>query len=154
MKCPYCNRVDTQVVDTRVQDEGDVIRRRRRCPACERRFTTFERAELLMPAVVKRNGTRAEFDIAKLQASFKLALRKRPVSTDQMDSAVERICDRLLHSGQKEVNSRFIGDLVMAELRELDEVAYVRFASVYRSFEDVGEFFKAISEFQSPEGQP
>ena len=152
MKCPFCNRPDTQVIDTRVQDEGDVIRRRRRCPACERRFTTFERAELLMPAVVKRNGTRVEFDIAKLQASFKLALRKRPVSTDQMDSAVERICDQLLHSGQKEVTSRFIGDLVMAELRELDEVAYVRFASVYRSFEDVGEFFKAISEFQSPGG--
>lgn len=152
MKCPYCNRADTQVIDTRVQDEGDVVRRRRRCPACERRFTTFERAELLMPAVVKRNGTRVEFDIAKLQASFKLALRKRPVSTDQMDSAVERICDQLLHSGQKEVTSRFIGDLVMAELRELDEVAYVRFASVYRSFEDVGEFFKAISEFQSPGG--
>ncbi len=152
MKCPYCNRTDTQVIDTRVQDEGDVIRRRRRGPACERRFTTYERAELLMPAVVKRNGTRVEFDIAKLQASFKLALRKRPVSTDQMDSAVERICDQLLHSGQKEVNSRFIGDLVMAELRELDEVAYVRFASVYRSFEDVGEFVKAISEFQSPGG--
>lgn len=154
MKCPYCNRTDTQVIDTRVQEEGDVIRRRRRCPACERRFTTYERAELLMPAVVKRNGTRVEFDIAKLQASFKLALRKRPVSTDQMDSAVERICDQLLHSGQKEVTSRFIGDLVMAELRELDEVAYVRFASVYRSFEDVGEFFKAISEFQSPGGEP
>jgi len=154
MKCPYCNRTDTQVIDTRVQEEGDVIRRRRRCPACERRFTTFERAELLMPAVVKRNGTRVEFDIAKLQASFKLALRKRPVSTDEMELAVERICDQLLHSGQKEVTSRFIGDLVMAELRELDEVAYVRFASVYRSFEDVGEFVKAISEFQSPGGEP
>lgn len=149
MKCPYCNRADTQVIDTRVQDEGDVVRRRRRCPACERRFTTYERAELVMPAVVKRNGTRVEFDMAKLQASFKLALRKRPVSTDRMDSAVERICDQLRHSGQKEVTSRFIGDLVMAELRELDQVAYVRFASVYRSFEDVGEFVKAISEFQA-----
>lgn len=152
MRCPFCSQTDTQVIDTRVQDEGDVIRRRRRCAACERRFTTYERAELLMPAVVKRNGTRIEFDLAKLQASFKLALRKRPVSTDEMDSAVERICDTLLHSGQKEVTSRFIGDLVMAELRELDEVAYVRFASVYRSFEDVGEFVKAISEFQSPGG--
>lgn len=150
MRCPFCNRTDTQVIDTRVQEDGDVIRRRRRCAACERRFTTYERAELLMPAVVKRNGTRTEFDLAKLQGSFKLALRKRPVSTDQMDSAVERICDKLLHSGQKEVTSRFIGDLVMAELRDLDEVAYVRFASVYRSFEDVGEFVKAISEFQSP----
>ena len=150
MRCPFCSKTDTQVIDTRVQDEGDVIRRRRRCAACERRFTTYERAELLMPAVVKRNGTRTEFDLAKLQASFKLALRKRPVSMDQMDSAVERICDQLLHSGQKEVTSRFIGDLVMAELRELDEVAYVRFASVYRSFEDVGEFVKAIHEFQSP----
>jgi len=150
MKCPFCNQPDTQVIDTRVQEEGDLIRRRRRCSACDRRFTTHERAELLMPAVVKRNGTRVEFDLGKLQSSFKLALRKRPVSTDEMDSAVDRICDQLLHSGQKEVSSRFIGDLVMAELRELDEVAYVRFASVYRSFEDVGEFVKAISEFQSP----
>jgi transcriptional regulator NrdR len=153
MKCPYCNQSDTQVIDTRVQDEGDVIRRRRRCPACERRFTTYERAELLMPAVVKRNGTRTDFDLAKLHASMKLALRKRPVSTDRMELAVDRICDKLLHSGQKEVTSRFIGDLVMAELRDLDEVAYVRFASVYRSFEDVGEFVKAISEFQTP-GSP
>lgn len=150
MRCPFCNRPDTQVIDTRVLEEGDLIRRRRRCPACERRFTTHERAELLMPAVVKRNGTRTEFDIAKLQASLKLALRKRPVSTGEMDSAVERICDKLLHSGQKEVSSRFIGDLVMDELRELDEVAYVRFASVYRSFEDLGEFVKAVHEFQSP----
>ncbi len=153
MKCPFCNRPDTQVIDTRVQEEGDVIRRRRRCPACDRRFTTFERAELLMPAVVKRNGTRTDFDIAKLQASLKLALRKRPVSTEQTESAIERICDKLLHSGQKEVTSRFIGDLVMAELRELDKVAYVRFASVYRSFEDVDEFMKAINEFESP-GSP
>jgi len=153
MRCPFCNRSDTQVIDTRVQEEGDAIRRRRRCPGCERRFTTYERAELLMPAVVKRNGTRVEFDIAKLQGSLKLALRKRPVSTDEMDSAVERIRDKLLHCGQKEVTSRFIGDLVMEELRELDEVAYVRFASVYRSFEDVGEFVKAIHEFQSPGGK-
>ena len=151
MRCPFCNRPDTQVIDTRVQEEGDAVRRRRRCPACEQRFNTYERAELLMPAVVKRNGTRTEFDIAKLQSSFKLALRKRPVSTDLMDSAVERIREKLLHCGQKEVTSRFIGDLVMAELRNLDEVAYVRFASVYRSFEDVGEFVKAIHEFQSPE---
>ncbi|MFA7670133.1 MAG: transcriptional regulator NrdR [Burkholderiaceae bacterium] len=152
MRCPFCNRSDTQVIDTRVLEDGDVIRRRRRCPACERRFTTYERAELLMPAVVKRNGTRTEFDIAKLESSMKLALRKRPVSTDETEAAVERIRDKLLHCGQKEVTSRFIGDLVMAELRDLDQVAYVRFASVYRSFEDVGEFVKAISEFQSPEG--
>src|SRR5690554_4044520 len=151
MKCPYCNQNDTQVIDTRVQEEGDVVRRRRRCPACDRRFTTYERAELLMPAVVKRNGTRVEFDLAKLQGSFKLALRKRPVSTDEMEAAVDDICDTLLHSGQKEVTSRFIGDLVMAKLRDLDEVAYVRFASVYRSFEDVGEFVKAISEFKTSE---
>src|SRR5690554_604207 len=152
MKCPFCNRADTQVIDTRVQEEGAAIRRRRRCAACERRFSTYERAELIMPAVVKRNGTRSDFDIAKLEGSFKLALRKRPVSTDEMDSAVDRIREKLLHSGQKEVSSRFIGDLVMSELRELDEVAYVRFASVYRSFEDVGEFVKAIHEFQSPGG--
>lgn len=153
MRCPFCNRPDTQVIDTRVLDEGDLIRRRRRCPACERRFTTYERAELLMPTVVKRDGTRTDFDIAKLEGSLKLALRKRPVSAEAMESAVERLREKLLHCGQKEVSSRFIGDLVMAELRELDEVAYVRFASVYRSFEDVGEFVKAINEFQSPEGK-
>lgn len=150
MKCPFCNNADTQVIDSRVSEDGDTIRRRRRCTACERRFTTYERIELQMPTVVKRNGTRSEFDIAKLRGSLNLALRKRPVSTSQVDSAVARIQESLLLSGQREVDSRYIGELVMAELRQLDQVAYVRFASVYKSFEDIGEFIHAIDEMKHP----
>jgi len=150
MKCPFCNNADTQVIDSRVSEDGDTIRRRRRCMACERRFTTYERIELQMPTVVKRNGTRSEFDIAKLRGSLNLALRKRPVSTSQVDAAVARIQESLLLSGQREVDSRYIGELVMAELRQLDQVAYVRFASVYKSFEDIGEFIHAIDEMKHP----
>uniref|UniRef100_UPI00333F74DA transcriptional regulator NrdR n=1 Tax=Castellaniella defragrans TaxID=75697 RepID=UPI00333F74DA len=149
MKCPFCSSPDTQVIDSRVSEEGDTIRRRRRCAACDRRFTTYERVDLMMPAVVKRNGTRSEFDVAKLRASMGLALRKRPVSTTAVDAAVARIQERLMTSGQREVPSGHIGELVMAELRQLDQVAYVRFASVYRSFEDIQEFVRAIDEFQS-----
>ena len=150
MKCPFCNNADTQVIDSRVSEDGDTIRRRRRCTACERRFTTYERIELQMPTVVKRNGTRSEFDIAKLRGSLNLALRKRPVSTSQVDAAVARIQESLLLSGQREVDSRYIGELVMAELRQLDQVAYVRCASVYKSFEDIGEFIHAIDEMKHP----
>ncbi|NYT58176.1 transcriptional repressor NrdR [Alcaligenaceae bacterium] len=150
MKCPFCSSFDTQVIDSRVSEEGDTIRRRRRCTACDRRFTTYERAELVMPAVVKRNGTRVEFDINKLRASLSLALRKRPVSTEDVDAAVARIEENLLVSGLREVESGKVGELVMAELRKLDQVAYVRFASVYKSFEDIGEFVKAIDEIQVP----
>lgn len=146
MKCPFCSSPDTQVIDTRVSEEGDTIRRRRRCAACGQRFTTYERAELVMPVVVKRNGTRAEFDGAKLRDSFNLALRKRPVSTESVDAAVARIEEHLRTSGQREIGSGELGELVMAELRALDHVAYVRFASVYHSFEDIGEFAKAIDE--------
>ncbi|TEA79060.1 transcriptional regulator NrdR [Allopusillimonas ginsengisoli] len=148
MKCPFCSSFDTQVIDSRVSEEGDTIRRRRRCTACERRFTTYERAELVMPAVVKRNGTRTEFNIDKLRGSLSLALRKRPVSTEDVDAAVARIEENLLVSGRREVESGYIGELVMAELKKLDQVAYVRFASVYKSFEDIGEFVKAIDEMQ------
>jgi len=151
MKCPFCHNADTQVVDSRVSEEGDAIRRRRRCPACDRRFTTFERAELVMPTIVKRNGTRAEFDEAKLRGSLRLALRKRPVSTADIDAAVSRIEEMLLTSGQREISSGYLGELVMGELRKLDQVAYVRFASVYKSFEDIGEFVKAIDEISPPE---
>ncbi|MCC2597025.1 transcriptional regulator NrdR [Pusillimonas sp. MFBS29] len=150
MKCPFCSSFDTQVIDSRVSEEGDTIRRRRRCTACDRRFTTYERAELVMPAVVKRNGTRVEFDINKLRASLSLALRKRPVSTEDVDAAVARIEENLLVSGLREVESGKVGELVMSELRKLDQVAYVRFASVYKSFEDIGEFVKAIDEIQVP----
>ncbi|NYT80096.1 transcriptional repressor NrdR [Alcaligenaceae bacterium] len=148
MKCPFCNHPDTQVIDSRVSEEGDTIRRRRRCATCERRFTTYERAELVMPAVVKRNGTRVEFDPSKLRASLKLALRKRPVSTEEVDAAVARIEESLLVSGKREVDSGYVGELVMNELRKLDQVAYVRFASVYKSFENIDEFVKAIDEIQ------
>ncbi|MGB3288183.1 MAG: transcriptional regulator NrdR [Burkholderiaceae bacterium] len=150
MKCPFCASFDTQVIDSRVSEEGDTIRRRRRCTACERRFTTYERVELVMPALVKRNGTRAEFDLGKLRASLNLALRKRPVSTEDVDAAVTRIQENLLVSGLREVKSDYVGELVMNELKKLDQVAYVRFASVYKSFEDIGEFVKAIDEIQVP----
>lgn len=150
MKCPFCSSFDTQVIDSRVSEEGDTIRRRRRCASCERRFTTYERVELLMPAVVKRNGTRTEFDTHKLRASLDLALRKRPVNTLDVDAAVVRIQESLLVSGKREIESGYIGELVMNELKKLDHVAYVRFASVYKSFENINEFVKAIDEIQVP----
>jgi len=152
MKCPFCAHSDTQVIDSRASEVGDAIRRRRRCMSCERRFTTYERIELNMPAIVKRNGTRAEFEVAKLRASLALALRKRPVSTEALDAAVARIEDRLRLSGLREVSSEQLGEFVMSELRALDQVAYVRFASVYRSFQDIGEFVRAIDEIQDPPG--
>jgi transcriptional repressor NrdR len=150
MKCPFCANPDTQVVDSRVSEEGDTIRRRRRCLACDKRFTTYERVELTMPTVVKRNGSRSDFDVSKLRGSLKMALRKRPVAVEAVDAAVVRIEEILLTSGKREVPSASIGELVMAELKKLDKVAYVRFASVYRSFEDIGEFIDAIREMQGP----
>jgi transcriptional repressor NrdR len=145
MRCPYCSHDETQVVETRESDEGGVIRRRRRCLHCEKRFTTYERIEIALPAVVKKDGSRAEFDAAKPRASMLLALRKRPVSMEQVDAAIERIQDKLLTSGAREVPSTRVGELVMRELKRMDKVAYVRFASVYRSFEDVDEFRQLIS---------
>ena len=146
MRCPYCSHEETQVVETRESDEGDVIRRRRRCLKCDKRFTTYERAEIAMPAVVKKDGSRAEFDPAKLRGSMMLALRKRPVSVEQVDAAIDRIQDKLLASGSREVPSARLGELVMRELKRIDKVAYVRFASVYRSFEDVDEFRQLIRD--------
>ena len=150
MKCPFCGHPDTQVVDSRGADEGDFIRRRRRCVECDRRFTTYERPELAMPSVVKRNGSRHDYEAVKLRASLSLALRKRPISTEDVDAVVMRIEDKLLTSGEREVSTEFLGELVMAELKKLDKVAYVRFASVYKSFEDIGEFVEAIREMQGP----
>jgi len=146
MRCPYCGHDETQVVETRESDEGGVIRRRRRCLHCEKRFTTYERIEIALPAVVKKDGARVEFEPAKLRASMQLALRKRPVSMEQVDAAIERIQDKLLASGAREVPSTRLGELVMRELKRMDKVAYVRFASVYRSFEDVDEFRQLIRE--------
>ena len=150
MKCPYCGDLNTQVVDTRLNDEEDTVRRRRRCPACDKRFTTYERVELQMPAVVKKNGSRTEFSRDKLKASFMLALRKRPVMTENIDAALDRVVDKIVTSGEREITSDRIGDLVMRELRKLDTVAYVRFASVYRNFADLDEFSDVIREVKTP----
>ena len=146
MRCPYCNHEETQVVETRESDEGDVIRRRRRCLKCDKRFTTYERAEIALPAVVKKDGARVEFDPAKLRGSMMLALRKRPVSVEQVDAAIDRIQDKLLATAAREMPSARLGELVMRELKRMDKVAYVRFASVYRSFEDVDEFRQLIKD--------
>ena len=146
MKCPFCSHQETQVVETRVSEDGDFIRRRRQCAACEKRFTTYERPEVNFPTVVKKDGRRVEYDREKVLGSFKLALRKRPVSTVQIDSAIERIEEKLLNLGQREILSSRIGELVMRELKKLDKVAYVRYASVYRSFEDIDEFRALVDE--------
>jgi transcriptional repressor NrdR len=146
MKCPFCSHQDTQVVETRVSEDGGFIRRRRRCPSCDKRFTTYERPDVSFPAVVKKDGRRIEYERAKLLGSMKLALRKRPVSTEQVDGAVERIEEKLLNLGLREVLSTRIGELVMFELKKLDKVAYVRFASVYRSFEDIDDFKTLVDE--------
>ncbi len=146
MRCPFCSHEETQVVETRESDEGDVIRRRRRCTKCDKRFTTYERPEIAMPQVVKKDGVREEFALDKLRGSMMLALRKRPVSVEQVDAAVERIGEKLLASGAREVPSTRLGELVMRELKRIDKVAYVRFASVYRSFEDVDEFRQLIRD--------
>ncbi len=149
MRCPFCDHPDTQVIETRESDDGASTRRRRRCLNCDKRFTTYERVELALPAVVKKNGVRAEFDRRKMRASMALALRKRPVSAEAVDAAIHRIEDKLLTLGLREVPSERVGELVMRELKKLDKVAYVRFASVYRSFEDVDEFADVILEVQA-----
>ena len=146
MKCPFCGHTETPVSETRVSEDGDFIRRRRQCGACEKRFTTYERPDVTLPAVVKKDGRRIDFERAKVAASMKLSLRKRPVSTEQIDSAIERIEEKLLSLGLREVSSTRIGELVMRELKKLDKVAYVRFASVYRSFEDIDDFKLLVDE--------
>ena len=146
MKCPFCAHPDTQVVETRVSEDADFIRRRRRCESCEKRFTTYERPDLTFPTVVKKDGRRIDYDRQKIRASMNLALRKRPVSTEQVDNAIERIEEKLLNLGDREIASTRLGEMVMRELRKLDKVAYVRFASVYRSFEDIDEFKALVDE--------
>jgi len=146
MKCPFCAHVDTQVIDSRASDEGATIRRRRRCLGCDKRFTTYERVELALPTLIKRGGSRAEYDRNKLRASMLLALRKRPVPRESVEDAIGRIEDRLLSAAQREVKSEKLGELVMRELKRLDKVAYIRFASVYRSFEDIDEFAEVVRE--------
>ncbi|ADL56349.1 transcriptional regulator NrdR [Gallionella capsiferriformans] len=144
MKCPFCKGHDTQVVDTRESEAGDSIRRRRRCVSCDKRFTTYEMVELRMPQVVKQNGIRCEFDSGKLRTSFTRALHKRPVSTEMVDAAIDTVTHKLYALGEREVDSRHVGELVMQALLKLDKVAYIRFASVYKSFQDVGDFADAV----------
>ena len=140
MKCPFCKHAETTVIDSRVPEEANTVRRRRRCDACERRFTTYEHVELSLPAVVKKNGSRTDYERNKLRDSMRLALRKRPVSAQAVDQAIHHIEEKLLSSGKKEISSHCLGEWVMHELRHLDNIAYIRFASVYKSFEDVSEF--------------
>jgi len=146
MRCPFCQNAETQVMETRISEDGDFIRRRRQCGACDKRFTTYERPEVNFPVIVKKDGRRIEYERVKLLASMNLALRKRPVSTEQVDSAIERIEEKLLNLGVREIASNRLGELVMRELKKLDKVAYVRFASVYRSFEDIDEFKTLVDE--------
>ena len=146
MRCPSCGSQDTQVTDTRLVDSGLEIRRRRRCLSCEKRFKTLEIVKVSLPLVVKRNGARADYSSNKLRASMSLALRKRPIPADSIDIAVRQIEDSLSSLGEKEISSQRLGEFVMIELRKIDKVAYVRFASVYRSFEDVSDFQDLLDE--------
>lgn len=149
MRCPFCGTADSKVVDSRLSAEGDAIRRRRMCVSCSERFTTYETAELSLPRLVKRDASREVFDEQKLRAGIMRALEKRPVSMDAIDNAVKSITRKLWATGEREVQSRLVGDWVMDALRELDEVAYVRFASVYRSFQDVNAFREEIERMES-----
>lgn len=145
MHCPFCQDPDTRVIDSRLVSEGSQIRRRRECVKCDERFTTFETAELLMPHVIKRDGRRSPFDENKLRAGMLKALEKRPISTEQIETALKHIQHQLLARGDREVPAMLIGELVMNELRTLDEVAYVRFASVYRRFQDIKAFHDELA---------
>lgn len=151
MYCPFCNAIDTKVIDSRLVGEGSEVRRRRECIQCEERFTTYEIAELVMPRIIKRDGRRSPFDEHKLRAGLTRALEKRPVSTEQIEAALNRIKHKLQTTGEREVGSQVVGEAVMEELRLLDKVAYVRFASVYRSFEDINEFREEIKRLERAE---
>ncbi len=148
MHCPFCAAEDTKVIDSRLVAEGDQVRRRRECLSCTERFTTYEVAELVMPRIIKQNGNREPFNEEKLRAGFTRALEKRPVSTEDIEAVINKIKNALRATGEREVKSRVLGELVMDHLKQLDKVAYVRFASVYKSFEDVSEFQDAIASLQ------
>ena len=149
MHCPFCSNIDTKVIDSRLAGEGRQVRRRRECMSCAERFTTFESPELVMPAVTKRDHRREPFDEHKLRDGMLSALRKRPVAAEAIEAAVDRILHRLQTIGEREIESEFLGDLVMEELHALDEVAYVRFASIYRSFQDITEFQDEIDRLKT-----
>lgn len=148
MHCPFCQHEDTRVIDSRLTEDGATVRRRRECPQCGERFNTFETAELKLPAIVKSGERREAFDERKLRTSFERALQKRPVASQDVDNAVREIINDLRRSGEREVPSRQVGELVMRELKKLDQVAYVRFASVYRKFEDVQAFREEIEKLE------
>ncbi|OFZ88002.1 MAG: transcriptional regulator NrdR [Betaproteobacteria bacterium RBG_16_64_18] len=150
MKCPYCKADNTGVVDSRLSEDGDSVRRRRECQACGKRFTTYERVELQMPMIVKQNGNRTAYDREKIRIGFMRALHKRPVPTQYVDAAITRIEQRVLALGEREVPSRVIGEMVMRELKKMDDVAYIRFASVYEDFQRVDDFRDAIQQVKRP----
>ena len=154
MHCPFCSADDTKVIDSRLVAEGGQVRRRRECLSCKERFTTYEMAELLMPRVIKSDGTREPFDEQKLRAGLQRALEKRPVSVEEIEAAISQIKHRLQATGEREVPSRLLGEEVMRRLHELDEVAYVRFASVYRSFQDISEFRAELDKLEKSPGTP
>jgi transcriptional repressor NrdR len=151
VRCPFCQSEDTQVLDTRSNPDTNSIRRRRKCASCDKRFTTYEKVELRMPRLVKKDGSRTDFDRDKLTGSMMLALRKRQVATDKVDAAIDRIEEKLRQTGERELATAKVGELVMRELARLDKVAYIRFASVYRSFQDVDDFRDAIEEVAKPQ---
>ena len=150
--CPFCNNDETKVIDSRLAGEGWQVRRRRECQQCDERYTTFETAELVMPHVIKRDDSREPFDQIKLRSGILRALEKRPVKSEDIEKSIERVTHLLQTMGEREVSGRLIGDMVMEELRKLDQVAYVRYASVYRSFQDITEFQKEIEKLQSLPG--
>ena len=153
MYCPFCEHEETKVIDSRLAGEGRTVRRRRECLACSERFTTFESAELVMPRLIKRDNTRQPFDESKLRSGIVRALEKRPVSAETIEEIIARITHRLQTEGEQEVPARIVGEMVMDELRAVDEIAYVRFASVYRSFQDVTQFQDEIRRLQEMTGE-
>lgn len=146
MKCPFCGSFDTHVVDSRVSEVGDSVRRRRRCGTCDKRFTTYETVELRLPQVVKTNASREEFSPAKLREGFRRALHKRPVPTEYVDQEIDQIVKHVLSLGEREIPARQIGEMVMHALKRLDKIAYIRFASVYKSFQDVDDFRDVLKD--------
>ncbi|SMC30126.1 transcriptional regulator NrdR [Polynucleobacter kasalickyi] len=148
MHCPFCPNEETQVLDSRVSEDGRAVRRRRRCEKCDKRFTTYERIELSMPTLVKKDGSRVDYSRDKILGSMRLALRKRPVSSEALEAAIAQLEEKVISLGEKEIPTSRIGELVMRELKKLDKVAYIRYASVYRSFEDIESFESALKELR------
>jgi transcriptional repressor NrdR len=149
MYCPFCTAVDTKVIDSRLVSDGHQVRRRRECLACHERYTTFETAELVMPRIIKNDGSREPFNEDKMRNGLVRALEKRPVSVEQVELSINKVKSQLRATGEREVSSELLGNIIMEQLKELDKVAYVRFASVYRSFEDIREFSEEIARLDS-----